>query len=189
MGGLGRLRTFIVHEASAQLKIPTDLSGVTTAQYSWPRGDNNEIAAVGDACDAIRKVIRNLGFSEAKSSKQVQMVTESVKKQEKEIRDQGEIIRFIYEALRLGLTKYEYQHLVELESGAPLPDYEYSDFLKNDMIRLYQHGYVNETFFGATGEMEKQRGGKFELTQFYRITDEGKKYLELTQKLEALTKK
>jgi hypothetical protein len=183
-GRLGRSRTFIVHQASAQLKIPTDLSGVNTAQYSWPRDDNNQIAAVGAACDAIRRVIRELGFSEEKSSKQVQIVAEAVKKQEKEIQDQGEITRLIHKALRLSLTKDEYQHLINLESGAPL-HYKYSDYLKKDMMRLYQHGYVEETFHGSTGEMERQGDKDFDPRKFYRITDEGKEYLELIRKLEA----
>lgn len=70
-GRLGRSRTFIVHQANTQSKIPTDLSGVATAQFSWPRHDNNHKAAVGPACDVIRNVIRELGVSEAKTEMQV----------------------------------------------------------------------------------------------------------------------
>src|SRR5436190_5299733 len=61
MGHLGRMRTFIVHQADISMKIPSDLAGVTTAQYDWPRNDDNYRSAVGGACDSIRAVVRDLG--------------------------------------------------------------------------------------------------------------------------------
>jgi hypothetical protein len=61
MGGLGRDRTFILHQFDACLKIPSDLSGVTTAAYDWPRGDRNYRAAVATACDLVRQQIRLSG--------------------------------------------------------------------------------------------------------------------------------
>ena len=60
MGKLGRDRTFILHQALGGLKIPSDLAGVTTAQYHWPRSDNNARAAVATACDMVRERIRAL---------------------------------------------------------------------------------------------------------------------------------
>jgi len=61
MGGLGRDRTFILHQANPPPKIPSDLSGLTTAPYDWPRSDHNFLAAVAPACDRIRAAIRSLG--------------------------------------------------------------------------------------------------------------------------------
>ena len=61
MGKLGRGRTFILQQSDSSLKIPSDLSGVTTAIYHWPRGDKNYRAAVATACDSIRDKIRSLG--------------------------------------------------------------------------------------------------------------------------------
>ena len=60
MGGLGRDRTFILHQVDGP-KIPSDLSGVTTAPYDWPRGDTNCRAAVATACDSVREQIRLRG--------------------------------------------------------------------------------------------------------------------------------
>jgi hypothetical protein len=60
MGRLGRDRTFILHQAGGGLKIPSDLAGVTTAKYHWPRSDNNARAAVATACDMVRERIRTL---------------------------------------------------------------------------------------------------------------------------------
>jgi len=61
MGRLGRGRTFILQPSGLGLKIPSDLSGVVTASYVWPRADTNYKAAVATASDEIRKRIRSLG--------------------------------------------------------------------------------------------------------------------------------
>ncbi len=61
MGKLGRGRTFILQRSHSDLKVPSDLSGITTAQYYWPRTDGNYRAAVATACDSIRRTIRSLG--------------------------------------------------------------------------------------------------------------------------------
>src|SRR5215213_2438160 len=71
MGELGRSRTFILHQSDAAVKVPSDLSGLITARYNWPRGDNSYTAAVGAACDSIRDQIRALGFSEAKTDMEI----------------------------------------------------------------------------------------------------------------------
>src|ERR1700680_2043986 len=44
MGHLGRERTFVVRPRSNDLKIPSDLAGLTTAPYDWPRADGNHQA-------------------------------------------------------------------------------------------------------------------------------------------------
>jgi predicted nucleotide-binding protein len=44
MGRLGRSRTFMLHQSHAKLKIPSDLSGVTTATYEWPRFSTGQIS-------------------------------------------------------------------------------------------------------------------------------------------------
>src|SRR5829696_6294715 len=69
MGRLGRSRTFVLHQATTELKIPSDLSGLVTATYDWPRADDNRRAAVGSACDSIRQIVRDLGVVEAKTSR------------------------------------------------------------------------------------------------------------------------
>jgi hypothetical protein len=188
IGRLGRERTFLLVCKDKTLRIPSDLAGITFATYSLPVDKSRLIPAVGPACVKVRNAIRAQGpiaeFS--RLAEAVKTQGEAVQKQEKEIRDQKEVTRLIYEALRRSLTKYEYQHLVELESGAPSPNYEYSDFLRDEMIRLYQHGYVTETFDRSTWTMQEQGDRRFDLKDFYRITDEGKNHLELLRRLEAL---
>src|ERR1043166_2220797 len=74
MGRLGRSRTFILHQSDARVKIPSDLAGVTSALYQWPRADGSYQSAVGAACDRIREVVRDLGVSEAKAARAISAI-------------------------------------------------------------------------------------------------------------------
>lgn len=60
MGKLERSRTFIVKEQNADVKVPTDLLGITPLTYIY-RGSGNLSAAVAPVCTELRKVISNLG--------------------------------------------------------------------------------------------------------------------------------
>ena len=60
MGKLGRDRTFILQQPGSSMKIPTDLAGVVTTHYDWPRADMNHRAAVATASEAIREKIQAL---------------------------------------------------------------------------------------------------------------------------------
>jgi hypothetical protein len=63
MGKLGRYRTFFVYSPDADLKIPSDLAGVTPAVYRlYPNG--NLQAALDPPCTLIRNAIRKYGSLE-----------------------------------------------------------------------------------------------------------------------------
>jgi len=49
MGRLGRARTFVLYDSAKHPKLPSDLAGVSVAQYRSDRADGNFIAAVGTA--------------------------------------------------------------------------------------------------------------------------------------------
>jgi hypothetical protein len=74
MGRLGRSRTFIVCSDHENLKLPSDLAGVTITKFRT-REDKNIIAAVGPCCLLIRNVIKDLGAFEGKSATQLQKAT------------------------------------------------------------------------------------------------------------------
>ena len=57
MGKLGRDRTFIVHERTGRLDLPTDLAGITVATFAH-RADNNMQAALGPVCTQIKTAMR-----------------------------------------------------------------------------------------------------------------------------------
>jgi CRP/FNR family transcriptional regulator, cyclic AMP receptor protein len=60
MGALGRDRTFIVKPRGVDIKLPSDLLGITPLEYA--EGTPDTIAArVGPVCTAVRKAVHNLG--------------------------------------------------------------------------------------------------------------------------------
>ena len=60
IGALGRARTFLVYDADAAPRLPSDLSGVTRAPFTRHSG-GNLVASVGEATDDIRTAIIELG--------------------------------------------------------------------------------------------------------------------------------
>jgi hypothetical protein len=55
-GALGRARTFMVYSRNANLHLPSDLAGVTAAEYS-ERSDGNIEAALGPVCTRIKRAM------------------------------------------------------------------------------------------------------------------------------------
>jgi Predicted nucleotide-binding protein containing TIR-like domain len=61
-GWLGYERTFIIQPRGAsKFRIPTDLLGLTIADYD-PTREDNLIASVGPACNKIRRSMKSLGY-------------------------------------------------------------------------------------------------------------------------------
>jgi predicted nucleotide-binding protein/fido (protein-threonine AMPylation protein) len=61
MGSFGRHRTFIVHPRVAEMHLPSDLAGITTATYDAGRSDGDIQAAVGPVCTKIKRSVRDQG--------------------------------------------------------------------------------------------------------------------------------
>ena len=60
MGALGRDRTFIVKPRGIDIKLPSDLLGITPLEYT--EGTEDTIAArVGLVCTDLRKAVLSLG--------------------------------------------------------------------------------------------------------------------------------
>jgi hypothetical protein len=75
MGRLGRSRTFIVHEKDADLKLPSDLAGITVSPY---RKRDNLSAALSPTCTPIIKAIRSLGPFEGRANTQFHHATDKM---------------------------------------------------------------------------------------------------------------
>lgn len=60
MGRLDRNRTFIVKEQNTDVKVPTDLLGITPLTYIYRKGGNLS-AAISTVCTELRKAIQTLG--------------------------------------------------------------------------------------------------------------------------------
>ena len=61
MGRLTRARAFLVHPKTKDLKLPSDLQGLTLLSYQPPTNSDDLAATLGPACTAVRKAVRSLG--------------------------------------------------------------------------------------------------------------------------------
>ncbi|SRR5216683_3217843 len=61
MGSLGRERTFLVYDRTAQLKLPSDLAGVSAATFE-PHASGNLQSSLGAAATLIEERIDRLGL-------------------------------------------------------------------------------------------------------------------------------
>lgn len=59
IGRLGRKRSFLVEPRGEEVKLPSDLSGITSVTYKYDAKDL--AAAMGPACNQIREIINDLG--------------------------------------------------------------------------------------------------------------------------------
>lgn len=60
MGRLGRHRALLLEPRGEEVKLPSDLAGLTTVPYKY--GDGRDLpAAMGPACNRIREIIQELG--------------------------------------------------------------------------------------------------------------------------------
>ena len=174
MGRLGRSRTFIVHQHNAAVKIPSDLSGVTTATYEWPREDKSHEGALGAACDRIRNVIRDLGVSEAKTSKAISDIESRQNQQAQEIK----LLRFFVANF---IGRYELMHLEGLEKGKPYSFDCVRQTFEQELVRLRSFGLIDH--IKGKGIVAMKQEGQGDLNDHFRITDLGKDYLKLRREV------
>lgn len=173
MGRLGRERTFILHQSDGELKIPTDLSGVTSAVYRWPREDRSHKAAVGAASDSIRNAIRDLGVSDVKAHNQIRDIKSRQESAESQLRTLQIVIRGL-------VTHFEYDKLRGLAAEGPFMVKFHNDMYE-ELKRLDAIRYVKPRVgYGIISIRERDgRGDEFDLKQYVEITSNGLEYLKL----------
>jgi hypothetical protein len=175
MGRLGRSRTFVMHQTDAQLKIPSDLAGVTTVMYEWPREDRRHRNAVGAACDAIREVIRDLGLSEAKVAKDISDIKSRQESAESRI---GEAEQKIERIFAYTMSDAIYLNLKKLASGR-FGHFENTGNLRRDLRHLRDIGYIT-----AKGHIRDLPTEGSDLSEYITITPVGRQFVEFRETLE-----
>jgi hypothetical protein len=185
IGSLGRERTFMLHQANATVKIPSDLSGVSMASYDWPRADNSSVAAVGAACSSVRRAIQELGVSDKKVAQAIGDIRSHQQRHDYEISKQRAEIRALQFALRGIVTRCEEEKLVRLEEPGPFLCW-YSNDLYNEIRRLRAMGFVeNLSGVGLRNIREgfKNKNQQFDLKHFFSVAPEGREYLRLRREV------
>ena len=178
MGRLGRARTVVLH---ADVKIPSDLAGMTTARFEWTRDVARRTQAVAPACDSIRQIVRTLGVSESKASAAIERLASRQDQQADQLSEQSREIRTMRMVLKGIVTRYEFDKLAGLDREEPFMCY-YSDDLYQEMKRLRAMGLVNNHAGVGLRDIQrdyKDRNQQFDLKRYFLITNEGRDYLRL----------
>jgi predicted nucleotide-binding protein len=168
MGKLGRSRVFMVRPRDIDIKIPSDVLGITPTMYDWPRASNSERDAVGAACDDIRQAIRSLGPAEHRLNAALNVVTSVQERQQHKI----DALTFIVSHF---LPKFEYEHLQKLASEDPFP-YEMQPGFERELRTLWGLYFIDKRDPKSSIAALPRRGN---LRDFFFITEEGKTYLRL----------
>ncbi len=172
MGRLGRSRTILVHQSDESLKIPSDLSGVCTATFEWPRVDKSHKGAVGVACDSIREVIRDLGFSETKVGRKIQIVEQEQQRQKQEI----DTLSFLISHF---LPGFELIHLQKLSSSEPFL-YDMNPSFEQELRHLWQLNFISKKTDFRISKMSAHG----DLKNYFTLSDHGRIYLEIRKSAE-----
>lgn len=61
LGRLGKKRTILIKPSRMKLRLPTDLIGITAAEYEYRRDDETLLSRLGPACFEIKRAIRKAG--------------------------------------------------------------------------------------------------------------------------------
>lgn len=86
IGGLGRNRTFILYDRTAEIKLPTDLAGITAATFQ-PHVSGNLESSLGAPCTRIENVIEKLGLREQERLKRLSDATLGVEGVSSQVQD------------------------------------------------------------------------------------------------------
>ena len=60
IGRLGRLRSILLEPAAANVKLPSDLSGITTIPYQ-PGAESDLLTLLAPACNQLRRLFKEVG--------------------------------------------------------------------------------------------------------------------------------
>jgi hypothetical protein len=175
MGRLGRSRTFIIHQADATLRIPTDLSGLTTATYQWPRRDKSYKSAVGAACDSMRAAIRDLGVSDLKANKQISEITTRQDTAEVRIKEAETKIERLFANTMSNSMFANLKKLATRRFGR----FKNNGGLRRELRHLRDIGYVSVK--GHIGDLPDEGDN---LSDFSTTTSVGKQFIAFRETLE-----
>lgn len=160
IGAIGKERSFIIKPRNIELHLPTDLLGVTPADYESNRSDGDLTSATNRACSLIKQEASNEGVIE-------NIGTTSKKR-----------LRANPESYELNETDFKYLSMcLSGHTSAPgglsfgdmwnrSPNSKFSDSqLRVSATKLERMGYVEKTI-----ETDEEYGGDFYV---YKITEDG----------------
>jgi hypothetical protein len=183
-GYLGRERSLIVRQKGAELKIPTDLAGVTIATFDWPREDKRAERALGKACDTFRRVIREQGVSPLRLQQRQDALESNLIANEKQINETTKKVEeqqaLINKLVETSISVGAFRHLAGIYL---LHDYKYrqneevGELFQREFYHLKHRGFIEP----ETLEFDKRLDGT-NIANLARPTDLGRIYIGLRKK-------
>lgn len=156
IGRLGRERSFVIMPNDIpELHLPTDLMGLNTATFATPDNPRRMLAALGPACNKVRRAIQ-----------QVSSLPASVR------REDGDDLGL---ALSLVVPEPEQKHLLNLVDGKT-KGYEGRGSLRSELRHLVSIGLLEKLPGRNIGDMTS--GAVHDLAEFVRLTDRGMRWVD-----------
>jgi len=151
IGRLGRERTFIIMPKDiVDLHLPSDLLGINTAIFARPENPKLLVAALGAACNKVRRAIRLVSNSH------------------EEVGDLDLV-------LSLTVPEQQQRHLLNLAEGKT-KGYEGRGSLRSELRNLVSMGLLEKLSGRHVGDMKS--GMVYDLADFVNLTDRGRRWVD-----------
>jgi hypothetical protein len=151
IGRLGRERTFVIMpKDGVDLHVPSDLLGINTATFVRPENPKLLVAALGAACNKVRRAIQLASTSN------------------REVGDLGL-------ALSLAVPESQQKHLLNL-AERKTKGYEGRGSLRSELRSLVSIGLLEKLPGKHVGDMRS--GMVYDLADFVSLTDRGRRWVE-----------
>ena len=155
VGRLGRKRSFVVMPKGIEgLHLPSDLVGLNTATFAMPTDTPRLVAALGPACNKVRRAIQVTGTVPTPAP------------------NEGGNLALLFS---LALPETQQKHLANLAEGKT-KDYQGRGSLRSELRHLVSVGLLEKLPGRHIGDMKS--GGTYDLAKFVKLTDSGTHWAE-----------
>ncbi len=151
VGRLGRRRSFVVVPREVEgLHLPSDLVGLNTATFAMPPDTRRLVAALGPACNKVRRAIKEAGTVPAPTPS--------------DTKNLGLMLSLV-------VPGPEQKHLANLADGKTR-DYQGRGSLRSELRHLVSVGLLEKLPGKHIGDIKS--GSTYDLAEFVKLTDRGK---------------
>ncbi len=159
VGRLGRRRSFVVMPREVEgLHLPSDLIGLNTATFAMPTDMRRLVAALGPACNKVRRVIKDAGTITTPAP------------------TEGSNLGLV---LSLIVPEPQQKHLANLAEGKT-KNYQGRGSLRSELRHLVSAGLLEKLPGRHIGDMKS--GSAYDLADFVKLTESGRQWLEQTKR-------
>jgi hypothetical protein len=142
----------------ADLHLPSDLIGLSTATFVMPEDRKRLVAALGPACNKVRHAIKEASPAQASALFP---------------NDASDLAL----ALSLAVPEPEQKHLANLAAGRT-KGYQSNGYVRSELRHLVSMGLLEKLPGRHVGDMKS--GGIYDLAEFVTLTENGRQWVAKT---------